>query len=321
MKRFLPLLLALALLPSVAAAPSLDYLGIEHELNESGAASVKLTLRFDPATNALDYRLPYHITNLSVAADFPEPECVPADAGGRTTISCRFSRLTNEKRQAVLRYDVPEAYGRAASAVFSASYDVPLPVQNAFLLVKLPSNTFLASDIAGQAYSPPDGKTLTDGRSISVFWDASNLTVDTALPIRVLFTLPNVSEQPTDYLIPGIAILAILAVAVASFVTHRYTKRRAGSAVAAVLNPDERRLVDLLEGKGGKSLQKQLVRESDFSKAKVSRLVNSLRARGLVAVEAVSGRENRVVLTLGNAAPKEKVAEARQEQPKPAEGP
>ena len=40
------------------------------------------------------------------------------------------------------------------------------------------------------------------------------------------------------------------------------------------------------------------MRETDFSKAKVSRLVKNLKERGVVDIEPVSGRENRIILKI-----------------------
>lgn len=322
MKRFVILFVAVVLLvPSAAAAPALEYLGIEHQLGSNGTATGKLTLSVGTTVGTFDYRFPYRVSELAVSANFPEAACVPADFAGGTGISCTFAKATSEKNQVVLSYAIPEAYGSSAPAIFSATYDVPLAAKNAFVSVRLPPGIFLANETA-EPYSPPEGKTLTDGRSITVYWDYANVSTDQTIPVRVRFTVPSAGgEQPTDYLVPVLALLAILAVALASYFTHQYTKRRAGSAVAAVLNPDEHKLIDLLKAKGGKALQKSLVRETDFSKAKVSRLVNSLRSRGIVAVEAVSGRENRIVLTLGEgpkAKPEEKNEEPRHDGKKEA---
>ncbi len=314
MKRFVLLaLMLLALAPSAAAAPTLEYLGIEHQLGANGTAVGKLTLSVGTTVSTLDYRFPYRVSQLAVNANFPNATCAPADFAGWTSISCTFAQATSEKNQIVLSYAIPEAYGSSTPAIFSATYDVPLAAKNAFVSVRLPPGIFLDNS-TGEPYFPLDGNILTDGRSITVYWDYANLTTDQTIPVRVRFILPSSGEQPTDYLIPILALLAILAVALASYFTHQVTKRRARSAVAAVLNPDEHKLIGLLKAKGGRALQKMLVRETDFSKAKVSRLVNSLRSRGIIAVEAVSGRENRIVLTLGEGPkPVEKKAEEKKE--------
>ncbi len=66
-----------------------------------------------------------------------------------------------------------------------------------------------------------------------------------------------------------------------------------------MLNADERKVLSILAARGGKVLQKHVVRESGFSKAKVSRLLKAMGWRGLVKLEPVSGRENRVLLVKG----------------------
>lgn len=43
-------------------------------------------------------------------------------------------------------------------------------------------------------------------------------------------------------------------------------------------------------------MQKTIVKETGFSKAKVSRIIKSLHNRNIVSIEAVSGRENRIIL-------------------------
>ncbi len=66
-----------------------------------------------------------------------------------------------------------------------------------------------------------------------------------------------------------------------------------------MLNADEKRVMSILAARGGKVLQKHVVRESGFSKAKVSRLLKAMGWRGIVKLEPVSGRENWVLLVRG----------------------
>jgi uncharacterized membrane protein len=69
--------------------------------------------------------------------------------------------------------------------------------------------------------------------------------------------------------------------------------------IESVLNKNERVVISVLNSHGGNAVQKALVKETDFSKAKVSRLVKNLKDRGIVEIEPVSGRENRVLLKTG----------------------
>ncbi|WP_331235572.1 helix-turn-helix transcriptional regulator [Natronorarus salvus] len=61
---------------------------------------------------------------------------------------------------------------------------------------------------------------------------------------------------------------------------------------------DERRVVELLVTNDGRMKQSEIVRETEWSKAKVSRLLSTMEARGEVAKLSV-GREN--VVSLGTA--------------------
>lgn len=65
-----------------------------------------------------------------------------------------------------------------------------------------------------------------------------------------------------------------------------------------LLDGDERRLLRVLVEAKGAILQRDLVRITGFSDAKVSRLLDSLQGRGLVVRER-HGMANRVRLTLG----------------------
>lgn len=61
------------------------------------------------------------------------------------------------------------------------------------------------------------------------------------------------------------------------------------------LSKDERRLYDIIEEAGGSALQMNLVSSGEFSKSKVTRLLDRLESRGLIVRER-SGMTNRVRL-------------------------
>ena len=67
--------------------------------------------------------------------------------------------------------------------------------------------------------------------------------------------------------------------------------------VTSVLREDERKIVGILESHEGKVIQKVIVRETDFSKAKVSRLVKNLKERGIIDVEPI-GRTTKITLKI-----------------------
>ena len=62
-----------------------------------------------------------------------------------------------------------------------------------------------------------------------------------------------------------------------------------------ILKNDERKVIDIIKERGGMCKQRVIVRETDFSKAKVSRLVKDLEERGLLRTEK-AGRSKKVYI-------------------------
>lgn len=63
----------------------------------------------------------------------------------------------------------------------------------------------------------------------------------------------------------------------------------------AMLSPDERALYEMIEDSGGEILQVKLVSSGEFSRAKVTRLLDKLEGRGLIKRERY-GMTNRILL-------------------------
>jgi uncharacterized membrane protein len=124
-----------------------------------------------------------------------------------------------------------------------------------------------------------------------VHWERLDLNSDDSLQFSVMYTMPTVLSS---FLIVILTVIVIIVMV--SLVVYIKSGRKPEEIVSSVLNKDEKILIDLLNKYGGNVVQKTLVRETDFSKAKVSRLVKGLRERGVIKIEPVSGRENRVIL-------------------------
>ena len=93
------------------------------------------------------------------------------------------------------------------------------------------------------------------------------------------------------------AVVIVVMVGIAVYM-RRPKDAKPADVIESVLNKDENAIVSILKRHDGKAGQKVIVRESDFSKAKVSRLVSNLKERGVVDTEPISGRENKVILKI-----------------------
>lgn len=294
LKRFRAFLLilvftfAFAILPAPGNA-TLEYYGIEDTINEDLSVTNVITLKFNETISHLDYKLNFDISNLQVKNDFESADCFITDGN---TISCDFVGITPEKNQLTLTFDtIGGVKNLNGKYQFRANYGF-LPTKNSFILIRLPQYSILSEEIANNSYFPPEGKIISDGKTIAVFWEMKDIGEE-SLQFSVSYFPPP--EIPS-FIIISLTILVI--VVMVGVVVYARRKQRV-EVITSVLNPDEKVIVDILKQKEGKALQKSLVRESTFSKAKVSRLVKDMKLRGIVEIEPVSGRENRILLSIG----------------------
>ncbi len=299
----LSLILLLSLTSGNALALGLEYYGVEDTINNDLSVTSEVVLKFDTPINRLDYSLDYAVENLEYESDFEFAECHAGESDGGSTISCSFIGMTPEMNELILRFTVRDVIQKLdGNYRFTVNHGIQLPIQTSFILIRLPQNNILAGEM-NESYFPTTGDTLTDGRHIMVFWEDEGLESGENLQFSILFTKPAFDEEFLAYLVYAMAIVAVAILFLAAIYVRRIRSSKV-AVVKSVLNRDEKRVIDILNQKGGKSGQKVLVRETDFSKAKVSRIVKNLRERGVVDTEPISGRENRVILRLGR--PEEK---------------
>ncbi len=296
----MPFIVSLLLSASTSHSLSLEYYGIEGDILDDESVQQVLTFKFSEPIGHIDYKLDATISNLSYQSKFTS-SCSAAPSAQGSMISCDFIGMTEEKNTLALSFITKDAIKETDGfKQFSANYGIPLPIGRSFVMVKLPKQTFLAKETTNESYFPSTGNTIIEGRRIKVYWERENLTEKDSLRFSVLYS-PNMPFSISDIIsMPDIILFVIIIIAAVIFIIlGLYMRMRQNiSTIADVLNSDEKKIVEILEKNEGKSLQKIIVKETGFSKAKVSRLVKSLHARNVVAIEPVSGRENRIILKL-----------------------
>ncbi|MEM5812511.1 MAG: hypothetical protein QXN71_00890 [Candidatus Aenigmatarchaeota archaeon] len=283
----------------VANGAELEYYGVESTINENMTVSTVVNIRFLRPVKSFDYTLNYRIYGLDVTANFGTPDCRLFESEQASKIVCSLEGMTEKNNLLTLRFQTGEKITSFNNKYnFSTDYSINLPSREAFILIKIPKNSVLSEEPANQSYTPSDGKILSDGKHIMVYWQMENLTETDELKFSVSYMIPSTGAFYNNILVvlvAGMIIISMVSVAV-------YIRKGSGKPeieiLSSVLNADEKKVVDILARHGGKSGQKVIVRESDFSKAKVSRLVKSMKERGIVEIEPISGRENRIILKL-----------------------
>jgi uncharacterized membrane protein len=291
------LIFSILVISTNASAVGLEYYGVELTINDDLSVDNMVVLNFDTPINKLEYSLDFEIDGLEYESSFDLADCEVENSNGGSTVSCTFIGMTEENNQLTLNFKTRDAVKEIdGNYRFTVNYGIPLPIEHTFVLIRIPQNNILAG-AANESFFPNSGSTLTDGRRIMVFWESDNLETGENLQFSILFTRPAFTGDLMGMIIYIVAVAAIVVIVLGVF----YFRKRGNKValVKSVLNRDEKRIIDILNDKGGKAGQKVLVRETDFSKAKVSRIVKSLRERGILDTKPISGRENMVMINLG----------------------
>ncbi len=293
-------LLSFALFTALAGhaeAADLEYYGIESRIIDDATVKTSVTIKFLLPVSTFTYDLSYRIFNFSYT-NSSEGRCEVFEAEDKSKISCTFSGMMQSKNTLTLGFFSRSGISPSGGLYnYSADYSVPDMVKSSFVMIRIPQNSFLSDEPANQSYYPSDGKILTDGKYIMVYWERES-PPELKFSVSYSYSAPNSDAAAfNNLLIVSVAAIVIISMISVAF----YVKKGSGHEVttevlASVLNTDEMKVVDILSKHGGKVGQKVIVRESDFSKAKISRLVKNLKGRGVVDIEPISGRENRIIL-------------------------
>jgi uncharacterized membrane protein len=290
--------IALSVFSAISASVSgmeLEYYGVESAISDDMSARTVLTIKFSEPVNNSSFTLNHRISNLTASTNADAVQCRLAE---ESRIACDFTGMTKAKNILTLAFSTKESFDQSHNEFnFSSDYGISIPAKEAFVMIKIPKNSVLSKEPANQSYFPNDGKILTDGKYIMVYWQRQNVTSQDSLAFSVSYLIPSLQLAYSNMLIIAVAGIVIMSmIGVAVYLRRGYGSGASMEVLTSVLNTDEKRVVDILTKHGGKSGQKVIVRESDFSKAKVSRLVKNLKSRGVVEIEPISGRENRIIL-------------------------
>ncbi|MCX6815119.1 MAG: hypothetical protein NTY20_05730 [Candidatus Aenigmarchaeota archaeon] len=293
------LIITFSIVSVPAKALELEYYGIESSINDDMTVKTVLTIKFREPVNNSEFMLGYKAFNLTSTSSFDSAKCTLTDEANGSRTACTFSGMTDSKNLLTLTFYTKDGISAFQGKYnFSVNYGISAPINEAFILIKIPRSSSLSEEPANQSYLPSDGKILSDGKYIMVYWQRENLTATDDMRFSVSYAIPSAGAGFSNLFVVSIAGIVIISmIAVAIYVRRGDSLgKTTAEVVASVLNTDEKKVVDILARHGGRSGQKIIVRESDFSKAKVSRLVKNLKERGIVDIEPISGRENRIIL-------------------------
>lgn len=277
-------LLAFLFLPALAFADLSEWT-TDISLNDDRSADWTVVLRYNESVTKSDYFLLSRIQNVRVLADDVPVQCsVVEDVG--TSILCdgvKASKVTYKFRS------IDASRQLRNLLVFSQKFSLTQLTNKFSVTLRLPLGTALVEKTrlegTGLArFEPSWGREGTDGRRIFVEWIANEPKLGETHDISLVYEQVSISEIP---IVPVLLILlAIMAVTYFMFLRKPNMKD-----VLTILTVNERKLMEILLKENKDVDQRKLIKDLDFSKPKVSRIIKDLSERGLIE-KTRKGRTN-----------------------------
>lgn len=188
---------------------------------------------------------------------------------------------------------------RRINDVNEITYIKPIlkPISNLYVTIYLPEGSVLMTLNNMRSFSPENAIIGSDsaGRRIVIRWNMK----DVELGKKYVFTAyyESVIKQEKEnnkitYILLSVIGALFILLAISGYFLH---KRKTNQKIIEVLIDDEKKVLDIIKKLGDGCKQKDIVKESGFSKAKVSRIIENLKKRKIIRTERV-GRTNKVYL-------------------------
>ncbi len=278
------------LLPQAYAV--VENMDINVAINIDRTTQWSVLLNYSDYTMHSDYFIFSDITDVSVFADGKRIDCKIQKEQFGTSIICNNiyakSIVYNFKAYDLVR-------NLKDLLMFNYRFSINQLTNNVRIRVTLPLGAALIKEeeiikTGFHRFEPVWGIEGTDGRNIYIEWrvekpelaDSYNVYVvyEEMFPLfAFLFLVP----------IPIIIIIAII------IIFYFYHKKHSVKNILPVLTDDERKIMEILLREKKPIDQRQIVKEMDYSKAKVSRLIQNLVDRGLIE-KIIKGRKNIIKL-------------------------
>jgi uncharacterized membrane protein len=287
MKRFIPLLVLFLFIPTVSARVMHQF-NTTVDVNEDGSSYFEFSFKFSDDIKEVEIPFSGSISNLFTE----EGKCEIRESVGNV-IHCEppspFMVGIIKIKTTFKASGLVEKRGN----ISYFSFDIPIlwHTDDISVVVKLPKNMALAEKVL-LPISPSGADIRSDGRRLITSWSFKDKIKGDIIPIRIYYE--TISPLPLQQYYEWIIVIGIVIIIGMALIYRRISKR--SELVFSVLNENEKMIVDIIKKEGKKPVdQRKVVSLSGFSKAKVSRILQSLTERGIVDVERI-GRKNKITL-------------------------
>ncbi|MFQ6051981.1 MAG: helix-turn-helix transcriptional regulator [Candidatus Hydrothermarchaeota archaeon] len=207
------------------------------------------------------------------------------EEGDILVIKLRKPLITGEKSRISMELEIPGmVVPYYENHLLTFAYLPKTNISGFSLKVYLPTGASLALTEVGrgfQAVYPTPTSINTDGHRIIVNWYREKLNPGKDFRILLIFAFPK-EKAGKNYLILVAFIIGIVSGLSVMYLRFRGDKKRTERILHMVLSEDEQRIYDLIVGFGGETIQSELAKRTDFSKAKLSGILRNLEEKGLI---------------------------------------
>ena len=285
------LLVALLFASTVVNAALVNW-DADISINDDGSTDWAVLLTYNETVTRSDYFVAARATNIEVLADNNTIDCDVTQEIG-TSIVCEVLA-----KKFVYKFHVKNLVSTIGELqyrrVFRYAFSITQSVEKVHAVVKFPLGAALVEDgkLQGTGLTPfdPDfGREGSDGRRIFISWTFDKPTLGQTINISAIYELLGFDTFTLFFIVLAFVIAAFFLFVIFIF------KKRSVRDMLPVLTDGERKVMEIILREKGEVDQRVIVKETDFSKAKVSRIINDLMSRGLV--EKISrGRKNLIKL-------------------------
>ena len=239
-------------------------------------------------------------SNLAINVDFTVVDYYNVTAEGLITLILLSNISANQTCSFGLSYDLDF---RLPYVSEEAYYFLPFDsfinhfTEKHIVSIRLPKYYILHEfEHGASSYIPEDAGTEFTGGRFYLTWELTDLEPNTNLPFVVYFDEPFSRPIPI-WVIALILVAGLIGGALSVFWFMRRREKKAKKAIGDIyLTDDQNLILQLVHQNDGRIAQKELLALTNFSKAKLSRIVSSLEELGFITKEKW-GREFRVYIT------------------------
>ena len=262
---------------------------IDISLSDDKTSDWVVSYSYDAPVQKSDFFILAGVTSFNVTADGQPVDCSISRSIG-SSIVC------NNINARSIVYSIrtfPVISSLQGLSIFTHRFSIIQLTGKFSINIKLPYGTALAegSKLEGTGlnpFEPQGGRQGSDGRRIFVQWDYQNPKLGDTSDFAVVYE----QVQPVDFNVFTVIIAAVI-IAFLAFLVFFFRRSRVEDMLP-VLTDNERRVMELVL-RDKQIDQRKIVKETDFSKAKVSRIIQDLERRGLIE-KRIRGRNNIISL-------------------------